>query len=386
MLKSSKYYDFGLWFVIVSSIGLTVYSTWCGLGLTYDSFDYLAASESFRERGILNNHNGTPYNFHAPLFPVLLSFFGDNPDKSIVLVNTIICFFTLLLLFIGARKYFKNKLLYLFGCVSISINVGFQMIHHFLWTEPIFLLLFVAHNYMLLRFLERGKKIDFWFVVCAAFFMGITKNTGFFIIVISSGIILSFSNRAAFRNSAIYLIFGSIGFSMWNIYVFVFQNGQQMFINNEFITGFGINFINYTDILSQWFLPGFITFPFRLLFLALVGFMLILLKRKERLTLPVKVFLIQFLAYLIIMVVAIKVDKDEIERLLAIVSPWLLMAIYMIIDIKWEKIGYALKRPIILALILWISYTSFRGIYNSSRWHKRNCTTEILSEYENGSH
>ncbi|MCK5471174.1 MAG: hypothetical protein KAI99_21775 [Cyclobacteriaceae bacterium] len=383
MIKSSKYYDFGLWFVIGCSIGLTAYSTWCGLGLTYDSFDYQAASESFRENGVFTNHNGTPYNFHAPLFPVLLSFLGEDPNTSFVLLNTVTCTFTLLLLFISTRKFFSNNFLYLLGYISISLNVGFQMIHHFLWTEPIFLLLFVIHNYLLLRFFEKERKADFWILVSIAFLMGITKNTGFFIILITSGIILLFSKKAAFNKSAVYILLSSFGFVVWNIYVFACRNGEQMFRTNEFLQSIDLNFFNYLNVISQWFLPGIIPVWFRLLLLAFILIIFFKLFQKEKPTIQVRIFLIQFLAYLIIMIVVIKVDKDEIERLLAIVAPWLILAIFMIIDINWNNISNTFKRLIIVLLILWVSYIGFRSIYNSLNWHKKNCSTEKLSSFKN---
>jgi uncharacterized membrane protein len=79
------------------------------------------------------------------------------------------------------------------------------------------------------------------------------------------------------------------------------------------------------------------------------------------------------------MIVAIKVDKDEIERLLAIVLPWLILAIFITIDINWKNISTTFKRLIMALLILWVSYTGFRGVYNSINWHKMNCSTEKLS-------
>ena len=87
MIKSVKYFEYSIWIVIALSIGLIIYSTWCGIGLTYDSFDYLAAASSFQKDGILRNHNGGPYFFHAPLFPVLVSILGEDPLAKIKFIN-----------------------------------------------------------------------------------------------------------------------------------------------------------------------------------------------------------------------------------------------------------------------------------------------------------
>ncbi len=382
MLKSSKYYDIGLWIIFGFSMGLSIYSTWCGLRLTYDSYDYLAAAKSFREGCILINRDGLLYIFHAPFFPVLLSFIGEYPMNFLLIVNKIICLLTLLLLFISTKKLFNSKILYLLCLATISVNVGFQMSYNFLWTEPLFLLLFVAHNYLLLRFLERKNKLEFMLLVCFAFFMGITKNTGFFIILITSGILMFFTEKDAFKKAVIYGVLGSIGFAAWNTYVLAYRNGLQMFRNNEFLTGFEINLFNYADILSQWFLPGFIPTPFRLFFIFFLGVILLVILKKDSLTIQVKIFMIQFLAYVLIMIVAVKVDADEIERLLSIVAPWFIIATYLIIDLKWGNISYAYRISIIIVLIMWVTYIGSRSVYNSIRWHNENCMSENLTKYD----
>ncbi len=374
MLKTSGYHNYGIWIIIAFSVGLSIYSSWCGLGLTYDSFDYLAASESFKENLKLTNRNGSPYIFHAPLFPVLLSFFGAYPNNFFPLFNTVICIVTLLQLFKLLKGYFRNKFLFLIGYASISLSVGFQMIHNFLWTEPIFLLLFVFHNHFLLRFLKSEKRVNYWLLICMAFLMGLTKNTGFFIILSTSGILLFYSKTSIFKSSVIYILSGSIGFVLWNVFVLIFYNGEQMFQNNEFLIGVDVNFINYTDTISRWFLPGFIPYLYRMLFLITVIVIYFLMLKKEKVPIQIKIFLIQFLAYLLIMIVVIRVDKDEIERLLSIVGPWLFIALIMTLELRWKNIGFALRRWILVLLTVWVCYIGFRSINNSIGWHNGNCT------------
>lgn len=384
-LKFLKYYNSGIFIIIGLSIGLTIFSTWCGLGLTYDSHAYLAAAESLEENK-LTNHNEAPYTFHAPLFPVALSLLGENPSRSFLILNKFVCLFTLLLLFIISKNYFKSKLISLMLFITISFNVGFQMINFFLWTESIFLLIFVAHNYFLLKFLSGERKVDYWLLICTAFLMGITKNTGWFIILTTSGILLLYTKRSNFKISGIYALLGSIGFSIWNIYIIIFSNGVQMYRNNEFLTGFQLNTYNYTDILSQWFLPGLVPYAFRLLFLIVLAIFFIKILIKKNAPIQIKIFFTQFLAYLVIMIVAVKVDKDEIERLLSIIAPWLMMVVFMTIEWKLENVGLALRRYIFGLLILWLFYIGFRGINNCIRWHSRNCTTENTSIIQSENH
>jgi len=142
MLKTSGYYIYAIWIIIAFSVGLSIYSSWCGLGLTYDSFDYLAASESFKENLKLTNRNGSPYIFHAPLFPVLLSFFGEYPNNFFSIFNTAICIVTLLQLFKFLKEYFRNKFLFLIGYASISLNAGFYGLNQFFCCCLCFIIIF----------------------------------------------------------------------------------------------------------------------------------------------------------------------------------------------------------------------------------------------------
>lgn len=386
MLKTPANYTLAAWIIIALSALLLSYSTWCGLGLTYDSYDYLAAAESFKEDFSLLNKKGSQYTFHAPLFPVFLSLFEGYSRPLFCIVNIVICLTTLILLFRISSTYFKNKLLFLIGFTSIGLNVGFQMIHNFLWTDPLFLLLFVFHNYFLLRFLERYKKTDFWLLICFAFLMALTRNAGFFIILPTSGILLLYAKGSKFKSSLIYTLFSSIGFVLWNISVASSKSGKEMFEGNEFLSGTDLNFINYADIISQWFLPGFIPSAFRIFFLMALLTLFFFLINKEKLSLHAKTFLIQFVVYLILMIIAIKVNKDEIERLLSVIAPWLFMALFMILDLKWENIKQSSRRWILVLLVLWLSYTGFRGVYNSIGWHEGRCAAKKLSTSVNEFH
>ncbi len=127
------------------------------------------------------------------------------------------------------------------------------MIHHFLWTEPIFLLLFVLHNYLLCRFLSTFKTRDFLGLIFVAFVLGVLKNTGFFIILITAFIILFSQKKTAFKYPINYLIVGSFGFIIWNLSVLFFRDGQSVYLGSNFLQGFNENLPNYMDVISQWF-------------------------------------------------------------------------------------------------------------------------------------
>ncbi len=144
MIKSVKYFEYSIWIVVALSTGLIIYSTWCGIGITYDSIDYLAAASSFQKDSILCNHNGSPYFFHAPLFPVLLSILGENPLVKIKVINLLLFFIMLLTIQQIIHQYFTHRWLNVMCLFAIGFGVGQQMIYNFIWTEPSFLFLFAS--------------------------------------------------------------------------------------------------------------------------------------------------------------------------------------------------------------------------------------------------
>ncbi len=368
-----KIYVVAIWSIICFSICLSIYSTWCGQGFTHDSFNYLSAAESFRHDGTLLNRNGSLYVFHAPLLPLLLSFFGENIEIIWSIVVKLISLLTLVIIYFSSFNTFRNKLLFVIAFASVGLNVGYQMINNFLWTESVFLLMLAIHNYLLINFIERKKTTDFYLLVCVALIMGITKNTGFFIILITSGILLFFYDRVNSRKSITYFIIGSIGFAWWNFYVVLFRGGSQMFRNNEFLVGIDTNLFNYIDIISRWFLPEFIPPTYRFGFLVLLTIFLIVLLIKSEVSFSAKIFIIQFFTFLFIMIVVVKVDSDEIERLISIVAPWFYISMFLVLDAQWKKFNFPYKIAVMIVFLLWTSYTISRGISNSIMWHQGKC-------------
>ena len=265
--------------------------------------------------------------------------------------------------------------------MSIVMSAGFLMIHHFLWTEPIFLLSFMAHNYLLIRFLAMCKTRDFVGLVIVAFMMGIIKNTGFFIILSSAFIILLSQKKMAFKYTIAYLIVGSLGFTIWNISVLFFRDGHAVYFSSNFLHGFSANVPNYLDIISQWFFPALIPFYVRILLMGIIVVILFVLASRQTSKQHARIFILQFLGYLIIMVFVIEVDIDEIERLLAIVGPWLMIAIFMTFDANWMSMPVLARKCFSLFFVLWIIYIGIRGIHNAIVWHHGMCNEELLSVF-----
>ncbi len=107
---------------MVISISMIFYINICGLGFTYDSFDYYAAAQSWSSNYNLINQNGSLYNFHAPLYPILISLFTGNNQLLLIVMNGVVGLTTLILLYISIRKLFENEFLFILTYMSIVLD------------------------------------------------------------------------------------------------------------------------------------------------------------------------------------------------------------------------------------------------------------------------
>ena len=379
MLKSTGYFHIIAIAVMVFSCSMVGYSTWCGAGFTYDSQDYFAASRSWRLAKELLNDNGSLYVFHAPLFPIILSAIGENFSKVYFILNLTICCLSVSLLCFTTRSFFHNSILHVVFLASTILSVGFQMIHHFLWTEPLFLLLFVVHNYFLFRYVESGASKDFWLLIMMGLLMGITKNTGFFIIL-GTGLALLIQDKGKkYKSAATYGVLASLGFVLWNLTVVLFRQGGSMYRDSSFLQGFLANLYNYSDVISLWFLPAIIPLGLRLSILFMIGLLLFYYALKRPIGNQTVSLLLQVATYIMIMIIIIQVDYDEIERLLAVIMPWSVLVILLLLDrISSIWVGKS-KTVLLVVLLLFLSYTSIRSLSNVEMWHHNRCRQENLS-------
>ena len=378
MLKTLEKVWFDGWIAIGSALALFVYCNWCGLGLTYDSFDYLSAAKSLNEQGTLLNADGSPYIFHGPLIPIFFSFFGSEPESVLRLVHLAFFAVTLILFRSMLRSVIQDRWVFVLCITAIGFSAGMQMVHHFIWSEPLFIALLAAHNWMLVNYLDRRSALDLWGLLASALLMALTRNAGFFFIIATWLILLRNGGVRSFLPSLKYLLFGSIGFIFWNIYVALFQEGtMRIYSNNPFLANTGVNLLNYLDILSQWFLPSLIPWIARVLFLLLMLIVLIVQIGKGRIAPLVWVFIIQAMVYFIIMFTLLEVDKDEIERLLSPIYPLLISAIALLLDRFAHKVRNAGKALLYAGLLMWSLYVISRGGINATRWHSEQCSTQV---------
>ena len=153
-----------------------------------------------------------------------------------------------------ARIQISNRWIFTVCMLAIGMSAGIQMIHHFIWSEPLFLVLLALHNLLLVRYLRLGGKGDFYGLIVAVFFLAITRNSGFFIIVPTGMLLFLYGQKRKLGTTLKYLLLGSSGFVAWNVYVTLTKDGvERIYRDNPFFSGFLSNLVNYLDTISLWF-------------------------------------------------------------------------------------------------------------------------------------
>ncbi|MVN78367.1 hypothetical protein GO988_18710 [Hymenobacter sp. HMF4947] len=144
------------WLVLVASLvalALYGYATSTGLALTSDSYHYLYAAETLRQKGQLLMPHGEPMRAWPPLFPVVLSLIGEPSSvrwlNGAALVGALAAWCAVGRELLPASRRWGLPLLLALGSPTLVVS-------KFIWSEPLFNLLWASYFLVLLAWLRHG--------------------------------------------------------------------------------------------------------------------------------------------------------------------------------------------------------------------------------------
>ena len=178
----SRFLATNVWFVpVLLGICLHQWSTYYGLGTTYDSMNYLAAADSFRSSGTFVGVNGDPYLAWPPLFPLILSLFGEQMDLVSKFINSGLFGYLIFLwdrIAINLQLNAKSRLLF---SIILALGTPILMVHSFLWSEPFFLVFLSLTIYILTKASPIGGA-DFVQLIVLGILMTLQRHAGIFFV------------------------------------------------------------------------------------------------------------------------------------------------------------------------------------------------------------
>lgn len=378
-----KYWKILSVFCSILGVSIAFYSTKCQIELTYDSYDYLASAKSFAEKGILLTQNGEAHVIRTPLFSIVLSFFGNN----VILISKFFHLFCLLIslnIFLKLGfQYISQPFLKITYALGITLGTPIYLIHHFLWSEALFLSLLAGLIIIFIEIIEnlitqkKPSKFYVFFIILLGIFLTLQKNTG--IIFLTGLLIITVSFPQLWKKLlSLYILSISLWIA-WTIGTLWISSENIHPAISDFETSLWQrqNLLIYADVISRWFLPSIVPFTIRISIIAIfiLGLSLFFLQKfkKEQITSSIW-FIICF--YLLVLQLTEKVAFEEVQRYVAVIFPLFMFTTFVFISkILNSFLSIYLKNILTFVLIVWIFYSGLRTYKNVRLWSERSCHT-----------
>lgn len=378
---SKKQLDAWVYIFIFIAVVLQSYAVSCGLSFTYDSHDYVYASNTFKISFEFYNANGSIYVERAPLFPLLLSISSSKYIWAIInVLNLALCLYFAYKL---GQKLFKNAVILILFMLSQAFSVTQLMIHSFLWSEPLFLLLLLIFLNEFYNYLQEQKKSTFIKLILLAFIFAIHRTPGIFFIAgagLSLCILLPKQKLFSFKKASVFTILASIGWGLWLFRNLSFKGTEYHPATEVIFQNFFINIYHYSNVVTAWFLPLNLNFWIRIVFLFLSILTFTIFFKKNIFKLFQQKFIISltliFGTYTFALLSLENVGYHESERYYSLVYFPILLIFFLFWDSIFKQITVLKQKIIVIALSLWLLYPIYRSIKNAQLWHYKSCAEE----------
>jgi hypothetical protein len=363
--------DVYLFLVLIASIGLQFYGSYCGILLTDDSRNYLSAAESFRSSGEFKSPDGTYFVAWPPLFPMVLSLLPDGAI-AVQIFNIILkCIAGVALYDLSTKLIESRPLRIVFLLVSLC-GVHLTMISVFLWSELLFLSLMLANFLIAIRLNNFRFSLPLFLIT--GFLLCMQRNAGVFY-VSGVSIWLLLDDQKPFKKRVIL----ALAFSMFSV------SGLLIWVNHIHSISDEFQFSAYRlfeDPLHNLQLvlvrlgELFVTGPhwlLKIVSLSLSGTCLYILRTDLTRRPELELALIISSVYLLGLSLLGKLDPHELDRLLSVFVPF----VYLIVFAAMDKVAGGMRiqtvQFFLIVVVIWCSYPLLRTARNVSQWHNRSC-------------
>lgn len=355
--------------LLLLAFSIHIYSTFGGLIWTSDSFQYWAASRSFKTEMIFIAADEGSYAFWPPLFPVILSFFDESLYEAFHLA---LFLSSLLIIYLFFKKLYYKRV----ALCSISIfivSVYPYLMSSFLWSETIFTLLLYSGLFFYRDWIQEKQNI-FSLIIASILFalMCLQRNAGVFIIIGLSvyALFIFLQDRKyllLFKIAILHLLIVAPNIA-WNTYQKYKYPEEFNFSNRPFAVDFLPNLQTLSYEFSRLLSPiGGDTLPLLALIMGLLVLFIVVFKKTSTLIISI------LSTYVILYLAMPKFEPSEIGRFLAPITPIIILQLVLfskniLSRVTSRKLKWLLSG--ILALIL--LYNIARTTKNVVQWNYRS--------------
>jgi hypothetical protein len=393
LLGKSKSLSFNALILGIILLGVIIqqYVVYCQIGFSYDSFDYAFAAKTFREKGILLNFNGSPYIERGILFPLILALLGKNAILITCYLNAAFLFLTSWIWYVLGTKCIQNKILLVLYVLVLTFGIDTLTNHIFLWSEPIFSLLFSLHFLFLHQYFDKHRGYT-WKGLCWLTVLGflccLQRNPSIFF-VFATSLMLFFRFRKNFVGHSIIYVLGSLsGWVLWTWHCLSIKGTSYHGAYESAFRYVWVNLYDYTNALTAWFLPYQLPVAWRVGILGLIllvgmWFHRFSWQKFKSINPFCKSLLGHIGIYFVVLVNLENVGYHEAARYLSVVYPLGIFLLFWVLDNIYRANHQAFFRRILLLMcILWVLYPVARVANYVQMWHHRNCEQMSNKHFE----
>jgi hypothetical protein len=358
--------------VIVISLLIQFYITNCGLLLTYDSREYLAAAQSFSEQGVFLGRDGGPYVFWPPLFPLILSFF-DDPAGAMVWINLVVSACIGVLIMRLASQHLNAFGLRIGFLMAWMWGVHQLLISVFLWSELFFLLLLLLFAEFVVRATASRAALAGAFVT--GFLLCLERNAGLFIVPAASLWFLLKGGQKKSFTPALVILLSVAGGVWWNV-TNMFGSVSTAVSELDYFSFVLDNIHITTDGLAQSILPFKIfSIPFAILIIVAP---VVLIWPSRRLSDHFLLMALICCFYIAGMAILFELDPGDADRYAAVILPFILLTIFRVFENIFRKANNMIGTILLIGMLAWLAYPLARTAKNALQWHEVNCNESVL--------
>ncbi|MEH0158309.1 hypothetical protein V6R21_29910 [Limibacter armeniacum] len=355
-----------------------------GLSLSFDSYEYLIASHSFLESGVMMKSNDELFVYWPPLFPILLAYIARNTMEGVMLLNYFSLLSTVFLLvkwFINTIKNSRNPIVYFYALI-VTFSIPYLLVGKFIWSEPFFIFLLTSYLYSLNNFLKKPSSKYLILITIFGFLMPLQRFAGLFVFL-GVGIALSITEQKLLKRHWKMLLLSVVislsGVLCWLIYTRV--GGMESRESATFSWTFLLYILrNYGEVMARWFMPvgilpylgnGFYIIAFITVMVCVLVVGIIQNKKNKFISVLSSVILCYVGLYILAGVYKkCAIDIQEVERFMSPVFGLIFFVFMFSISGLYERIAKFQRVSLIILLSIWITYPVIRAVKNANAYRK----------------
>ena len=334
---------------------IILFSTHPYLTLTYDSYDYIAASLSADVYLNGSNPDGFAYLVRPPLMPLFLHL-SENKVFVATLLNILAFGASLYICLKLARHIIPDALTIGLFIISVTFSYSFLQLHFFLWTEPLFAAIMLGVFYCMLT-----KKPVYQVIVLLVLAFLLRKAAGF----VTLAAIAVYLNEGNIRQAVMVALAMVTVFIGWEVFTFIHMcSSASASTWSHHIT---FSRIPHLDSVTSWILPRVLPIAARILVVVVIAIITVLGARtvlvdfwSQRKNQQLFIFWSAYICSVFVFWGAR--DFDEADRYLSVALPLFMLTCFSIFSQLIVARKY--KRLLCLLPILWLTYPISKCVYH----------------------